>query len=79
MLIQDLETLFKSIDGKFKLYLRHKKTKKVITSIIIKDEQMSIRIKPGLTQYAALDKNTLLVRFQLDGSHLNICRMTKSV
>ena len=78
-LIADLETLFKSTDGKFKLHIRQKSTKKLLSSVIIKDEQLSLKIKPGLTQFAALDKNTLLLRFQLDGSQINLSRLTKSV
>ena len=54
-MISSLETLFKSDDGKFKLLIKHKQTKAIVGNVIIKDEHMSIRIKPGLTQFASLD------------------------
>lgn len=47
--IGNFETLFKSTDGKFKLHIRDKESKTIVASIIIKDSQMGIKIKPGLT------------------------------
>lgn len=72
------ETLFKSDDGKFKLHIRHKVSKAIVASIVIKDTQMGIKIKPSLTQYSALDPNTLLFRFMLDSSRLNIAALCRA-
>jgi len=77
--ISELETLFKSTDGKFKLLVRRKVDRVVLTAIVIRDDQLSIRIKPGLTQFAALDSNTLLLRFALDSSQLDIAKLCKTV
>ena len=71
-LMPNLETMFKSTDGKFKLIIRQKLTKAILAKIVIKDELMSLRIKTGLTQYAALDQKTLLLRFTLDSKYLNV-------
>ena len=45
----ELETLFKSTDGKFKLLIRHKTSGEVLAQVVIKDPEMRMKIKPGLT------------------------------
>lgn len=47
--IGDMQTQFKSEDGKFKLHLRRKSDKKRLASVVIKDPKLCIKIQPQLT------------------------------
>ena len=63
--------MFKSEDGVFTLKVRVKEeTEGELVKIMIHDKRLKIKIKPGLTQFSALDSDTLALRFQLDQEYL---------
>ena len=69
--IANLETLFKSEDGKLKLVIKKKDDGECLLKVKIKEEsQQSIKIKPKQTQFTPIDKDTLAIRFALDQEFL---------
>ena len=70
--ISNLQTLFKSEDGRLKLVVKKKDDGECLIKVKIKEySSQSIKIKPKETQFHPIDKDTLAIRFSLDPEFLS--------